>query len=134
MTRPLRNIFLTVCALSAGACGANGEKQYSEAATVGRPNVDLEPQDVGEVADGRRLAEQECATCHAVDRASFSPRPEAPPLRDVLTLYAPDNLADRFIEGMKVGHDGMPQFDFDVRSADALIAYIDTISRSAPRH
>jgi hypothetical protein len=28
-----------------------------------------------------------------------------------------------------VGHDNMPRFDFDVRAADALLAYIGSISR-----
>jgi hypothetical protein len=30
---------------------------------------------------------------------------------------------------MRIGHDEMPLFDFNVRAADALIAYIKSITR-----
>ena len=40
----------------------------------------------------------------------------------------PDALAYRFIDAMRVGHDEMPRFDFDIRAADALIAYLESIN------
>jgi mono/diheme cytochrome c family protein len=46
----------------------------------------------------------------------------------MLALNDPDNLAYRLIDGMRVGHDEMPRFDFDIRAADALVAYLGTIS------
>lgn len=84
--------------------------------------------DPEQVAAGRRIAEQQCAQCHSVDRTSKSANATAPPLREVLAVNDADNLAYRFIEAMRVGHDEMPLFDFDVRSADALVAYIASIS------
>lgn len=84
--------------------------------------------DPEQVAAGREIAQQQCAQCHAIDRTSKSPNATAPPLRDVLAVNDADNLAYRFIEAMRVGHDEMPLFDFDVRAADSLIAYIVSIS------
>ena len=84
--------------------------------------------DPGQIADGRGIAESQCAACHAIDARSNSPNPVAPPLRDVLAVNDPEALAYRFIDAMRVGHDEMPLFDFDVRAADALIAYIESIS------
>jgi len=80
------------------------------------------------VESGRHIAQRECASCHSIDSKSVSPNLSAPPLRDVLALNDPEFLAYRFIDAMRVGHDEMPLFDFDVRSADALIAYIESIS------
>lgn len=128
MTRP-RNVFgLTAMACTAAllaACATPppaGEAEASGWPGVAAPTAEL-------VADGRMIAETQCASCHAVTRVGASPRADAPPLREVLSHYEDDEgLAYRFINGMKVGHDGMPQFDFDVRSTDALIAYLRNIS------
>jgi mono/diheme cytochrome c family protein len=116
-----------------GGCVMNqsttaADPALSETAASGWTGDKVVRPDPADVARGRQIAERECASCHAVDRKSASSKPGAPPLRDVLGLYEADNLAYRFIEGMRVGHDDMPRFDFDVRAADALIAYIGTIS------
>lgn len=80
------------------------------------------------ITDGHRIAQRECASCHSIDKASVSSNLSAPPLRDVLQTNDPDFLAYRLIDAMRVGHDAMPLFDFDARSADALVAYIKSIS------
>jgi len=100
----------------------------SESEAKGWKGAPQGTQDSELVAAGRRIAERECSSCHAIDRASRSPKPGVPPLRDVLALNDADNLAYRFIDGMRVGHDKMPRFDFDIRAADALVAYLGTIS------
>ena len=98
-----------------------------EAEAAGWPGVAESSSEL--VAAGRGIAETQCAACHAIEARGASPLPGAPPLRDVLARYEDEEgLAYRFINGMKVGHDEMPKFDFDVRSADALIAYLRSIS------
>lgn len=110
-----------------GGCsddGSQASQSESEPAGWGREEQPAE----NEVAEGKRIAERECASCHAIDRTSRSPNTAAPPLREVLAANDPENIAYRFIEAMRVGHDAMPLFDFDVKTADALIAYIKSIS------
>lgn len=85
--------------------------------------------DAAQINDGRLIAERECAACHAIDSRSKSPNRAAPPLRDVLAVNDPDNVAYRFIDALQVGHDEMPLFDFDVRAADALIAYLESMRK-----
>lgn len=101
---------------------ANSESERSGWRGIG---AEIDP---GQIADGRRVAQRECASCHSIDTTSVSPIQAAPPLRDVLAMHDPDFLAYRFIDAMRIGHDEMPLFDFDIRSADALIAYIKSIS------
>lgn len=120
---------LSGCTAAGGLTG--GDRPASETAAKGWPGNKTGRPDPEDVVGGREIAERECAACHAIDRTSASPKAGAPPLRDVLGLYEADNLAYRFIEGMRVGHDDMPLFDFDVRTADTLIAYIGTISGSS---
>ena len=82
------------------------------------------------VAQGRDIAMTNCSTCHAIDDERTSPNPAAPPLLQILMRYDSERLADDFVEGVRVGHDEMPHFDFTVREADALIAYLKAIERT----
>lgn len=88
--------------------------------------VDMSSYDV-EI--GRDVVRGSCASCHAIDQDMISPREGAPPMRTLLERYDSEMLAEDLIEGVRVGHDDMPFFDFDVRSADALIAYLKSIDR-----
>lgn len=80
-------------------------------------------------AAGRSVAVRECASCHAIDQDMISPLAAAPPMRTLLSRYEPDMLANDLIEGIRVGHDEMPLFDFNVAAADSLIAYLRSIDR-----
>jgi mono/diheme cytochrome c family protein len=80
------------------------------------------------VAAGRELVVRECATCHAIDNNLVSPKPDAPPMRTVLSRYDEEMLANDLIEGVRVGHDDMPHFDFNIIATDSLIAYLKSIS------
>lgn len=80
-------------------------------------------------AAGRDVAVRECASCHAIDQDMISPLASAPPMRTLLSRYEPDMLANDLIEGIRVGHDEMPLFDFNVAAADSLIAYLKSIDR-----
>lgn len=85
------------------------------------------PPQGGNVDDGRAVAESQCAGCHAVGHAGASPRSDAPPLRTVLARYPAGPLEDAFMEGLKVGHPDMPNFEFTPIEADSLIAYLKSI-------
>ncbi len=85
------------------------------------------PPDRQLAEDGRAIAERQCASCHAIGATGDSPRAGAAPLRDILALYDEDMLTTDLIEGIRVGHEEMPIFDFNVTSADALIAYLRSI-------
>lgn len=82
-----------------------------------------------QVAEGRGLVLRECAACHAIDRNTVSPRADAPPMNTLLSRYDPEMLAEDLIEGIRVGHDDMPHFVFNVIGADALVAYLKSIER-----
>src|SRR5690349_1680080 len=110
-------VLLAACAGQppAGQAEASGWKG------VATPNAEL-------IKAGEEIAKNNCASCHALGAMTKSPLEGAPPLRDVLNGYEDDEvLAYRFIQGMRVGHNEMPLFNFDVRGADAMIAYLRSI-------
>lgn len=90
----------------------------------------IEPDHAGLVVAGRDVAVRECSSCHAIDQDMISPRAGAPPMRTLLSRYDPEMLANDLIEGIRVGHDDMPFFDFNIAAADSLIAYLKAIDRN----
>jgi mono/diheme cytochrome c family protein len=103
--------------------------QRAEAEAAGWSGSRTGTNDRELVAVGRRIAQRECSSCHSIDAMSESPKPGAPPLRDVLFLYEDqDQLSVRLIDGMRIGHDEMPTFNFDIRSTDAMIAFLQALS------
>jgi mono/diheme cytochrome c family protein len=127
MSTQLRSILLSLGLVLMGGCATEPTTPASEAEREGWPGSTVEIR-LDDVAAGKIIAQRECASCHAIDAYSTSRNLSAPPLREVLAINDPDFLAYRFIDAMRVGHDEMPLFDFDVRSADALVAYIKSIS------
>jgi mono/diheme cytochrome c family protein len=131
MPKSVKQICLALLTFSllsnAGCAHAPGRTDTTEAERSGWPGT-TNDIDLDQIAAGKVIAQRECASCHAIDLHSSSMNVSAPPLREVLAFNDADFLAYRFIESMRVGHDEMPLFDFDVRSADTLIAYIKSIS------
>jgi cytochrome c len=79
------------------------------------------------VAAGLRVAQANCASCHAIGRTGASPNPMSPPLRTLGARYEIEALAESFAEGVFVGHPMMPQFRLEPEAIDQLLAYIESI-------
>jgi mono/diheme cytochrome c family protein len=82
-------------------------------------------------ADGRDIAEAQCARCHAVGPYGESPDPRAPVFRTILLRYNASVLEQELIEGIRVTHP-MPEFQFNPQGTDALIQYLHTIQDPPP--
>jgi mono/diheme cytochrome c family protein len=93
------------------------------------PHVRAERDDI--IADGRAIAETQCASCHAVGTDGVSPNAAAPPFRTVLSRYRSSALETDLIEGIRIAH-AMPDFQFAPEGADSLIAYLQSIQTVAP--
>lgn len=76
---------------------------------------------------GHDLLRTNCARCHAIDATSLSPEPKAPPFREVVKKYNPDDLEEALAEGIVTGHNKMPVFSFSPEEVTAIIAYLDTL-------
>jgi cytochrome c len=78
------------------------------------------------IADGRAMAEANCAGCHAVGEMGDSPLAAAPPFRVLLSRYHSEVLEEELIQGIHIAHP-MPEFQFNPQSVDSLIAYLKSI-------
>lgn len=82
------------------------------------------------IAEGRDIAVNQCGACHAAGADDASPRPDAPPLRDILDRYDSAALAGNMLIGARVGHPDMPLFQMGPRGADSLVEYLYSIRAS----
>lgn len=88
---------------------------------------DADPSHARLAAEGEALAEEYCASCHAIGRTGTSPHPDAPSFQRAANRYPPNMLAESFAEGIQVGHPDMPVFEMSPDNIDRLIAYLETL-------
>lgn len=81
-------------------------------------------------AEGRFLAQRDCAGCHNANATGRSIFPTAPPLR-LFAGETPDSLRRRTALARGEAHVGMPQIMLTEGEAAALYAYIRSLSAPA---
>jgi 2-(1,2-epoxy-1,2-dihydrophenyl)acetyl-CoA isomerase len=103
---------LSAIALLVAACAATPEPTVLRA---------------GDAAEGQKVAQSLCSSCHAVGASDDSPNAKAPPLRNVLSTYPPATLVRDLRNAVAISHRNMPTFHFGEGHADDLVAYLVTI-------
>lgn len=78
---------------------------------------------------GRRIAEANCAGCHALAQFDESTLPAAPPLREIGRTISAKELRELLRGPVFERHAAMPDFEPDARQARDLAAYIADIAR-----
>lgn len=91
-----------------------------------------EPAYVGDPETGRQVAQNMCASCHAIGADGDGPNAGAPPFRYVLANYDPDRLAKDLDLSVSISHLRMPTFYFGEHHAEDLVAYLKTIQQPPP--
>ena len=76
---------------------------------------------------GRNLATERCGACHAIAPGDLSQNADAPPFAEVAKLYPPESLEEALAEGIMVGHEEMPAFEFTPDQVEQLIAYLKSL-------
>jgi cytochrome c len=107
------------------AIGACAPKRAAE-----QPDANSSAAQAALIAEGRRLAEINCSTCHAIGTEGESRNPAAPQFRKLSERYPVTMLEEAFAEGILVGHPEMPEFSFEPAQIDALLAYLQSIQES----
>ncbi len=79
------------------------------------------------IAEGRALAEENCASCHAIGAGDESAHDDAPAFRTLSANYPVANLEEALAEGIVSGHPDMPELAFPPEQVAALIAYLESV-------
>lgn len=77
---------------------------------------------------GKRIAEANCATCHAIAQLDASPLPAAPPLREIGRTIPAERLRELLRGAVFADHAVMPDFEPDEEQADDIANYIRSIA------
>jgi mono/diheme cytochrome c family protein len=78
---------------------------------------------------GLNFVRANCARCHSIDKVSESPLAIAPPFRELHKRYPIESLQEAFAEGIRTGHDNMPEYRLDGDQIGDVIAYFKTLER-----
>lgn len=78
---------------------------------------------------GHAILAEKCARCHAIERTGDSPLPQAPRFRELHKKYPVANIAEALAEGIVTGHPDMPSTPFVQDEIDAIIAYLEQLSK-----
>ncbi len=89
----------------------------------------VDPASAANVAQGRRLAQTNCARCHSIDKVGPSPLRIAPPFRTLHERYPVEDLEEPLAEGIMTGHPSMPEFRFEPDQIADFIAFLKTLEK-----
>jgi len=79
-------------------------------------------QQIGNAAQGRRLAQADCAQFHGVDKNSYSSNPAAPTFDDIANV--PGMTSRALIVALRTSHRSMPNLVIKDHDLEDLVAYI----------
>ena len=116
--------FRRALALDPALVGAkNGLKRLGEPEAVAAESDKL-------IAQGKVLAEKNCAWCHAIGPTGDSPNSRAPRWRDLSNRHPVLALREPLTRGIARPHDEMPKFELSDQEIDTIVAYINSLSRN----
>ena len=78
---------------------------------------------------GLNFVRANCARCHSIDKVSESPLRIAPPFRTLHLRYPVETLQEAFAEGIRTGHQNMPEFRLEGDQIGDVIAYLKTLEK-----
>jgi cytochrome c len=85
--------------------------------------------DAAAIATGKSILSKHCGGCHQIEPAGASKLPAAPPFRELMQRYNPEDLEEALGEGLASGHPAMPEFVFEPDDIAAIVAYFTTLKR-----
>ena len=103
------------------------------AACPPQPSEEVSGPSQGElIGQGQVMAEMMCSGCHAIGFDDEGAHPDTVPFREFSWRYPIETLAEPLAEGIIVGHPDMPEFQFEPKDIDALLAYIESVQAPRP--
>lgn len=81
------------------------------------------------IAAGKSILSKQCGGCHQIEPKGVSKLPAAPPFRELMQRYHPEDLEESLGEGLASGHPDMPEFVFEPDDIAAIVAYFGTLKR-----
>lgn len=84
--------------------------------------------DATSIQRGKELAQLLCARCHAIEGPGPGEEEKSPPFSTLVPNLTLEGVADQLLEGLPMGHDPMPKWEFSEQQALDLLLYIESVS------
>ena len=120
-----QRVLTTLAAMGGAMALAACPPQFDESADMGPSQGEL-------IGQGQVMAEMMCSSCHAIGFDDEGAHPDTVPFREFSWRYPIETLAEPLAEGIIVGHPDMPEFQFEPKDIDALLAYIESVQAPRP--
>ncbi|MEM7635417.1 MAG: c-type cytochrome [Pseudomonadota bacterium] len=85
-------------------------------------------EEAAAIQRGKELGQLLCARCHAIEGPGPGKEEKAPPFSTLVPNLTLEGVADQLLEGLPLGHDPMPKWEFSEQQALDLLLYIDSVS------
>lgn len=97
------------------------------AGTIGGLSVSAAQTDHASIERGGDLARLLCAKCHTLSARGKSPNANATPFRNLLQKLTLEGIEDELAEGILLGHQPMPQWQFSGQQIYDLSSFITSL-------
>jgi mono/diheme cytochrome c family protein len=87
----------------------------------------LNAQQIGDLEEGRRLAQADCAQCHGVGKNAYSSNPAAPTFDDIANT--PGMTGRALTVALRTSHRDMPNLIIKGHDVEDLVAYILSLKK-----
>ncbi len=85
-------------------------------------------EDTASIMRGQELAQLLCKRCHAIAGPGPGKEKKSPPFSTLIQKLTLEGVADQLLEGLLLGHEPMPRWEFSERQVEDLLFYIDSVS------
>jgi mono/diheme cytochrome c family protein len=86
--------------------------------------------DMASIKRGLEMAQLLCMRCHAISGPGPGPNEKSPPFSTLVDKLTLEGVADQILEGLPLGHEPMPQWEFSEQQAEDLLLYIEYIGQN----
>ena len=97
------------------------------ALTVGKGPARAD-EEAATILRGKELAQLLCKRCHAIEGPGPGTEEKSPPFSTLVPNLTLEGVADQLLEGLPLGHDPMPKWEFSEQQAIDLLLYIESVS------
>ena len=98
-------------------------------ATDSAEQVARDDEDAESIKRGLELAQLLCMRCHAISGPGPGPNEKSPPFNTLVEKLSIEGVAVQLLEGLPLGHEPMPKWEFSEQQAEDLLLYIEYICR-----
>lgn len=85
-------------------------------------------EEMASIQRGKELAQLLCARCHAIEGPGPGKEEKSPPFATLVPNLTLEGVTDQLLEGLPLGHDPMPKWEFSEQQALDLLLYIESVS------